>query len=108
VQVTGRAAILVDDGLATGSTMRAAVLALERRDPARVIIGVPVAPADSRDDLARRVDELVCAVTPEPFLAVGLWYEDFSQTTDDEVRGLLAKARVEAGSRAGAHRGADG
>jgi predicted phosphoribosyltransferase len=108
VQVTGRATILVDDGLATGSTMRAAVLAVERRDPSRVIIGVPVAPADSRDALAHCADEVVCAVTPEPFLAIGLWYEDFAQTTDDEVRRLLAQARVDEGPHAGAHGRADG
>lgn len=92
VAVEGRTVILVDDGLATGSTMRAAVLALRSHHPRRIVIGVPVAARETCDMLAAEVDEVVCALTPEPFHAVGLWYEDFSQTTDEEVRDLLARA----------------
>ena len=92
VDVRGRTVILVDDGLATGSTMRAAAAALGAREPARLVVAVPVASADTCDDLRQEVDDVVCTQTPEPFFAVGLWYEDFSQTTDDEVRDLLAKA----------------
>ena len=92
----GRVVILVDDGLATGSTMRAAVRAVKQMQPARVVVAVPVAAASTRDDLAAEVDEIVCETPPEPFLAVGRWYEDFSQTTDEEVRDLLERAaRVE-------------
>ena len=99
--VAGKTVILVDDGLATGSTMRAAADALRRKDPARLVIAVPVAAAETCDAFRGEVDEVVCSLTPEPFYAVGLWYEDFSQTTDDEVRDLLAKAGEE---RAGAAR----
>ncbi len=90
--VAGRAAILVDDGLATGSTMRAAVAALRRQGPAAVVVAVPVGAYSTCVDLAREVDDLVCLATPEPFYAVGLWYEDFRQTTDAEVRALLESA----------------
>jgi predicted phosphoribosyltransferase len=89
----GRTVILVDDGLATGSTMKAAVKALAARGPARIVVAVPIAAADTCQALAREVDEVVCAVTPEPFHAVGLWYDDFSQTSDEEVHALLAKGR---------------
>jgi predicted phosphoribosyltransferase/dienelactone hydrolase len=89
----GRTVILIDDGLATGSTMRAAARALEAQGPARIIVAVPVAAEDSCEALAREADEVVCAVTPEPFRAVGLWYRNFDQTTDDEVRALLARSR---------------
>ena len=89
VPIKGRIVILVDDGLATGSTMRAAVLAVRRLQPSRVVVAVPVgAPATCRA-LRTVADEVVCAFTPEPFGAVGLWYVDFSQTTDEEVRQLL-------------------
>lgn len=91
--VDGRVVILVDDGLATGSTMRAAAAALRAQKPARLIIAVPAAPADTCAELRRDADEIVCASTPEPFYSVGLWYEDFTQTTDEEVRALLARAR---------------
>ncbi|HEV2148990.1 MAG TPA: phosphoribosyltransferase [Longimicrobiaceae bacterium] len=90
--VRGRTVLLVDDGLATGSTMRAAAEALRGLGPARLVVAVPVGAAETCDAFAREVDEVVCARTPEPFYAVGLWYEDFSQTTDDEVRDLLARA----------------
>jgi predicted phosphoribosyltransferase len=92
LDVRGRTVILVDDGLATGATMRAAVAALRQRQPARTVVAIPVAAPATCDEFAREVDSLVCARTPEPFGAVGLWYEDFSQTTDDEVRDLLARA----------------
>jgi putative phosphoribosyl transferase len=90
--LAGRTVILIDDGLATGSTMRAAVAALRQERPARVIVAVPTAPAETCDEMRAIVDEMVCLLTPEPFYAVGLWYDDFSQTTDEEVRELLEHA----------------
>ncbi|HZP47741.1 MAG TPA: phosphoribosyltransferase [Vicinamibacterales bacterium] len=84
-----RVVILVDDGLATGSTMRAAVQAVRAHEPARVVAAAPVGSPDACRQLAGLADETVCAQTPERFSAVGLWYRDFSQTTDDEVRALL-------------------
>jgi erythromycin esterase-like protein/predicted phosphoribosyltransferase len=89
--VRGRTVILVDDGLATGATMRAAVMALRQLQPARIVVAIPTASPDTCEELRAEVDEVICAITPEPFLAVGHWYEDFSQTTDDEVRDLLAR-----------------
>jgi predicted phosphoribosyltransferase len=91
--LTGRTVILVDDGLATGSTMLAAVQAVRQYDPARVVIAVPVADPGVCASLEQFADEVVCARTPAPLRAVGLWYEEFSQTTDQEVRELLARAR---------------
>ena len=89
----GRTVILVDDGLATGATMRAAaVKALRQQQPARIVVAVPVALAGDLRRVAASGRRGLCAVTPEPFYAVGLWYEDFSQTTDEEVRELLARA----------------
>jgi putative phosphoribosyl transferase len=85
----GRVVVLVDDGLATGSTMRAAVRALRRRDAARIVAAVPVAPWQACEEVEREADEMICAACPEPFTAVGAWYRDFSQTTDEEVRALL-------------------
>jgi putative phosphoribosyl transferase len=90
--VKGKTVILVDDGLATGSTMRAAAAALREQQPARIVVAVPVSAVQTCDEYRMGVDEIVCAVTPEPFHAVGLWYEDFSQTTDEEVRELLARS----------------
>jgi predicted phosphoribosyltransferase len=89
LDVRGRVVILVDDGLATGASMRVAVAALRRRGPARLVVAVPTAPTETCRELEEEVDEVVCAATPEPFMAVGLWYEDFSQTTDEEVEELL-------------------
>lgn len=86
--------ILVDDGLATGSTMRVAVEALRKEGPARIIVAVPVAAAETCEAFRDVADDIVCAITPEPFYAVGLWYEDFSQTTDDEVHQLLGRAHA--------------
>jgi putative phosphoribosyl transferase len=89
-----RTIILVDDGLATGSTMRAAVLALRRQHPASIVVAVPVAAASTCEDLKHEVDEILCLLTPENFFAVGQWYEDFSQITDEEVQELLRGAPV--------------
>jgi putative phosphoribosyl transferase len=91
--IAGRTAILVDDGLATGASMRAAAQAVRRQAPARLVIAAPVAAAETCDELRAAADEVVCAETPEPFYAVGLWYRDFTQTSDDEVRSLLEQAR---------------
>jgi erythromycin esterase-like protein/predicted phosphoribosyltransferase len=91
--LTGRTVILVDDGLATGSTMLAAVHAVRKDAPARVVVAVPVADAAVCDSLRSEADDVVCALTPMPLQAVGVWYEDFSQTSDDEVRELLARAQ---------------
>ena len=92
--VRGKTVILVDDGLATGSTMRAAAAALRRQQPARIVVAVPVSAPQTCDEYRMGVDEIICAVTPESFQAVGLWYKDFSQTTDEEVRDLLARAEI--------------
>jgi predicted phosphoribosyltransferase len=89
--IAGRTVILVDDGLATGATMRAAIAAVRQRQPARIVVAVPTASPDTCEALKAEADDVVCAMTPEPFLAVGHWYEDFTQTTDDEVRELLAR-----------------
>ena len=89
VTVEGRTVILVDDGLATGSTMRAAVAALRKRGPARIVVAVPTAAPETCEEFKVEVDEMVCATTPTPFYGVGQWYDDFSQTTDEEVRDLL-------------------
>lgn len=93
LEVRGRTVILVDDGLATGSTMRAAVQAVRALSASRVIVAAPVGASDSCRDLATLADDVVCVRTPEPFAAVGLWYQDFSETTDDEVRALLDEGR---------------
>jgi len=90
VPIEGRVVILVDDGLATGSTMRAAVLAVRRLIPAEIVVAAPVGARETCRGLAEVADEVVCAMMPEPFTAVGLWYDNFDQTTDDEVRRLLA------------------
>jgi putative phosphoribosyl transferase len=90
--VRGRTVLLIDDGLATGSTMRAAAVALKQQQPAQIIVAVPVAAAQTCNEFQDEVDKVICATTPEPFYAVGLWYEDFSQTSDAEVRDLLAQA----------------
>jgi predicted phosphoribosyltransferase len=98
--VKGRTTILIDDGLATGSTMRAAVQALRQEGARKIVIAVPVAPPETCEAFRDEVDDIICAVTPEPFRAVGIWYADFSETTDDEVRELLARAEREANSHA--------
>ena len=91
----GTPAILVDDGLATGATMRAAIAALRDLGVAEIVVAVPTAPRETCEALAAEVDEVVCATTPEPFTAVGLWYRDFTPVSDDEVRGILAEAAVQ-------------
>lgn len=90
-EIRGRAIIIVDDGLATGASMRAAVSALKQQRPARTIIAVPVAAPEVCNELKNEVDEIICLKTPSSFCAVGNWYEDFSQVTDEEVRDLLAR-----------------
>lgn len=91
LNVRGKVVILVDDGLATGSSMRAAVEALKNMGPARVVVAVPVGARETCEEFEQEADEAICAREPEPFQAVGIWYDDFSQTTDDEVRDLLAR-----------------
>jgi putative phosphoribosyl transferase len=93
-ELQGKTVILIDDGLATGSTMRAAALAVRDLDPAKIVVAVPVASRETCDAFRDVVDEIICEMTPQPFDAVGLWYEDFSQTTDAEVRELLARAEA--------------
>lgn len=90
--VRSRTVILVDDGMATGATMHAAVAALKQLQPARIIIAVPTAAPSTCEELAAEVDEFVCVLRPEPFIAVGYWYRQFSQTSDEEVRSLLEQA----------------
>jgi predicted phosphoribosyltransferase len=87
--------ILIDDGLATGSTMRAAIEALRLQHPAHIVVAVPVSAPSTCEELGREVDAIVCAQTPEPFYGVGLWYQDFSQTSDEEVHDLLAQPERE-------------
>lgn len=97
LRVDGRIVILVDDGLATGSTMRAAIKALREGQPTRTVAAVPVGSPDTCEAMRREADEVICATTPQPFFGVGSWYRDFSQTSDDEVRTLLARAGELAG-----------
>jgi len=92
VEIPGKIVIVVDDGLATGSTMKAAIAALRSQNPARIIVAVPTASPETCQELKSTADEIVCAITPEPFYAVGFSYEDFEQTTDSEVRALIQTA----------------
>jgi predicted phosphoribosyltransferase len=94
-EVRGRVVILVDDGLATGSTMRAAVAALRRQGPARIVVAVPVGARETCATLQEEADEVLCLRMPQPFYAVGMWYRDFAQTTDEEVHDLLERAADE-------------
>src|SRR5262245_5640659 len=94
-EVRGRTVILVDDGLATGSTMRAAVGALRQQRPAQIVVAVPIGAPETCEEFEKEADKVICAVTPEPFYSVGLWYGDFSQTTDEEVRELLDPVEAE-------------
>ena len=91
-EIRGKTVILIDDGLATGATMRAAVKALRQRGAAKIVVAVPVGPPDTCREFEDEADEVVCASAPEFFQAVGQYYEDFSQTSDEEVRNLLARA----------------
>jgi predicted phosphoribosyltransferase len=95
-----RIVILVDDGLATGATMRVAIVVARRLGAARVVVAVPVAPAETCERFRREADEVVCLMTPQPFWAIGQWYVDFSQVGDQEVRDLLAAAAASAGEAA--------
>ncbi|MDP2241988.1 MAG: phosphoribosyltransferase [Burkholderiales bacterium] len=99
-QVKGRCVILVDDGLATGATMRSAIKALRQQHPARIVVAVPVAPPDTIETLRQEADEVVCLAAPEPFMAIGRWYHEFPQTSDDEVKDLLQRAWTTAGGAA--------
>jgi putative phosphoribosyl transferase len=90
--VAGGCVILVDDGVATGATMRAAIAALRQQGPARIVVAVPVAPADTVMQLKREADEVVCLAMPEDFMAIAYWYEEFSQLSDEDVRDCLARA----------------
>jgi predicted phosphoribosyltransferase len=92
-EVRGKTVILIDDGLATGSTMRAAASALRQQGPARIVVAVPVSAPETCDEYKMGVDEIICAATPRRFYGVGRWYRDFSQTTDEEVRELLKRSR---------------
>ena len=92
--VRGMTVILVDDGLATGATMRAAVIALKQQEPKRIVVAVPIASPQTCIEFRDVVDEIICAVTPEPFIATALWYEDFPQMSDDNLRGYLERARA--------------
>ncbi|BAZ53978.1 phosphoribosyltransferase [Nostoc sp. NIES-4103] len=90
-EVKNRTVILIDDGIATSATMRAAIAVLRSQQAQKIVVAVPVAPATTCEQLRAEVDEVICLTTPEPMYAIGLWYEDFSQTSDKEVRDLLAK-----------------
>jgi len=90
--VRDKTVIVIDDGLATGASMRVAVAALRQQHPARIVVAVPIASPVTCAEFRDEVDEVICAVTPEPFYAVGIWYDDFSQTTDEEVHDLLRRA----------------
>ncbi len=92
--IADRTIILVDDGLATGSTMRSAIAVLKPQHPAKLIVAIPVAASQTCHQLKTEVDEVVCLMTPKPLYGIGLWYEDFSQTTDEEVHKLLAQSVV--------------
>ncbi|MEA5507150.1 phosphoribosyltransferase [Halotia wernerae UHCC 0503] len=90
-KIKNRTVILIDDGIATASTMRAAIAALREQQPRHIVVAIPVAPPSTCEQLRTEVDEVICLTTPESMYAIGLWYEDFSQTTDAEVRDLLAR-----------------
>lgn len=98
LSVQNRKIILVDDGLATGASMRAAVEALRQMKPASILVAVPVGSRDTCDQLRSLADEVICGNTPEPFFAVGTWYSNFQQTTDDEVRQLLERSAARQGA----------
>jgi len=94
LDVTGRTVVLIDDGIATGSTIKAAIAALKKQKAGRIVVGVPVAPPSTIEELIREVDDVVCVSTPEFFIAISLWYNEFPQVTDEQVRELLEKAEV--------------
>jgi putative phosphoribosyl transferase len=92
--ISGSIVILIDDGLATGASMHAAVISLRQQNPAKIVVAVPTASPDVCQSFEMIVDQMVCASTPQPFYGVGFWYEDFEQTSDEEVRELLQKANA--------------
>lgn len=96
--IAGKTVILVDDGLATGATMAAAIMAVRKQNPEKIVVAVPVAPPETCDEMKRLADEVVCPATPELFGAVGLWYVDFSPVEDEQVRELLRQAREGVGT----------
>ena len=91
-EIHDKTAILIDDGLATGASMQAAIMGLRAKHPARIVVAVPTAPSETCEAFKKLVDEMICATSPEPFYGVGQWYEDFSQVTDEEVQTLLEQA----------------
>ena len=93
-EISGSTVILIDDGLATGATMRAAASAIKTKNPAKIVVAVPTGAPDTCEIFKKEVDEVICVATPEPFYGVGAWYGNFSQTTDEEVCELLDKARA--------------
>jgi putative phosphoribosyl transferase len=93
-QIRNQTILLVDDGIATGSTMRAAISVLRQEKPNQIVVAIPVAPSTVCEELQAEVEAVVCVKKPEPFYAIGLWYDDFSQTTDEEVQTLLAQPTV--------------
>jgi putative phosphoribosyl transferase len=104
-ELRGRVVVLVDDGLATGSTMRAAITAVRQRGPEQVVVAVPVGAKETCAELAHEVDTLICPLQPDALYAIGMWYEDFAQTTDEEVREALALAAQEEQGHAGHREG---
>ena len=99
LNVRGKTVILVDDGLATGATMLAAIKALRQQQAGRIVVAVPIAAPETCDQMREHADDVICAVTPEPFHAVGLWYENFAQNSDEEVRDLLNRSREEVAAK---------
>ena len=93
IPLEDKTVVLVDDGLATGATMRVSVTAVRRQQPARIIVAVPVGAASTCEELGGEADEVICLRSPDPFVAVGLWYRDFTETSDNDVRALLARNR---------------
>jgi putative phosphoribosyl transferase len=100
LQISGHTVILIDDGLATGATMRAAAQAIKKLEPRRLVIAVPVSAAETCDELEAEADAIICATMPQPFYGVGMWYRDFSQTSDQEVKELLESNRNRMARRA--------
>lgn len=95
LNVANRTVLLIDDGIATGSTIKAAIAALKKQKAAKIVVGVPVAPPSTIEELEQEVDEIVCVSTPDFFIAISLWYDEFPQTTDEQVRKLLEKAETD-------------
>ena len=91
-EIRGKTVVLIDDGLATGASMHAAILGIRSKQPARIVAAVPTAALETCEAFKQKVDEMICAMTPEPFYGVSRWYEDFSQTSDEEVQSLLEEA----------------